>query len=80
MPLDQSGPGSNGNERVRHIPRSSITGAYPSDALKCHTRTPIFFGGGVLLLCKEYSRCIPSPADRTVLDLNFGPFVHSPQS
>ena len=27
-----SGPGSNGNERVLHIPQSSRTGASPSDA------------------------------------------------
>ena len=31
--LGQSGPGSDGNERVLHIPQSSKTGALPSDCL-----------------------------------------------
>ena len=35
--LSQSGPGSNGNEGVLHIPQSSRTGASPSDAIECHT-------------------------------------------
>ena len=31
--LDQSGPGSNDNEEVLHIPQSSRSGASPSDSL-----------------------------------------------
>ena len=30
---NQSGPGSNGNERVLHIPQSSRTEASPTDAV-----------------------------------------------
>ena len=44
----QSGPGSDGNEGVLHIPHSSsITGTLPSD-YPGHSG-----GGGVLPLCKE---------------------------
>ena len=34
--LDQSEPGSNGNEGVLYIPQSSRTGASPSDVVYCH--------------------------------------------
>ena len=41
----QSGPGSDGIERVLHIPQSSsITGASPSDCLESYPRRS--FGGG----------------------------------
>ena len=35
---DQSGPGSNGNERVLYITQSSRIGASPSYAVQCHTQ------------------------------------------
>ena len=34
--LDQSEPGSNGNKRVLHIPKSSRTGASPSEGLELY--------------------------------------------
>ena len=40
--LDQSGPGSNGNEGLLHIPQSSKTEASPSDAVCCHTQETSF--------------------------------------
>ena len=47
----QSGPGSDGNEGVFHIPQSSsITGASPSDCLVLYPGHSFFFGGGA-----EYS-------------------------
>ena len=33
-----SGPGSNGNEGVFHIPFISRTGTSPSNSVKCHTQ------------------------------------------
>ena len=48
--LGQSGPGSNGNEWVLHIPQSSKTGASPSNGLVSHQDT---HGGGVLLLSRD---------------------------
>ena len=39
--LGQSGPGSNGNEEVLHIPQSSRTGASPSDTVKYNTQNTV---------------------------------------
>ena len=36
--LSLSGPGSNGNEGVLHIPQSSKTEAFTLDSVKCHTQ------------------------------------------
>ena len=48
---DQSGPGSDGNEGVLHIPQSStITGTSPSDCLVSY---PGHLLVGVLPLCRE---------------------------
>ena len=63
--LDQSGPGSNGNEGVLCIPQSfSITGASPSDCFVSCTGT--FMGGGLTPL----QRCCwgilqPQPTGQT---------------
>ena len=49
--LGQSGPGSDGNEGILHIPQSfSITGVSPSDCLESY---PGHLLEGVLLFCKE---------------------------
>ena len=34
--LDQSEPGSNGNEGFHHMPQNSITGPSPSNDVECH--------------------------------------------
>ena len=48
----QSGPGSNGNEGVLHIPQcSSITGASPSDCLVSYNRTLVWWWWWGVLLC-----------------------------
>ena len=44
--LDQIEPGSNGNERLLHIPQSSRTGTLPSDGLVSYPGYSL--GGGVL--------------------------------
>ena len=55
----QSGPGSNGNERVFHIPQSSsITEASPSVCLVSYPRHSL---GGVLPLCREALNVFYSP-------------------
>ena len=70
----QSGPGSNGDEGVLHIPQSpSITGTSPSDCLVSYQ--DIHWGGGGLPLCRgaisvSYS---PSQLDNT-LELNVKQF------
>ena len=46
----QSGPGSNGNERVLHIPQSSRTEASPLDGLVSYPGNLL---GKVLPLCKD---------------------------
>ena len=52
LPLQVSGPRSNGNEEVLHIPQiSSITWASPSDFFGVISRTLV--GGGVLPLCRD---------------------------
>ena len=57
----QSGPGSNGNEGVLHIPQSfSITGTSPSDCLVSY---PGHLLGGLTLL-QRCSRCILPPTSR----------------
>ena len=50
---DQSGPGRNGNERVIHIPPSSITRAWPSDAVLHHIRILLFLRSVLNLRCCE---------------------------
>ena len=42
--MDQSGPGSNGNERVLYTIQSSRIGTTALDAVYCHTQdTPLFW-------------------------------------
>ena len=50
--LDQSGPGSNGNERVLHIPQSFRTGALPSDGLVQNPEY-LLWEKWVLPLCRD---------------------------
>ena len=58
----QSGPGSNGNEGVLHIPQSSsITGTPPSDHLVSYPGHSL--GGGVLSRCRGAISVFYSPAD-----------------
>ena len=58
--LAQSGPGSDDNEGVPHIPQSSsITGTSPSDCLVSWT----LVGGWVLPLCRGEVSCNIAPAD-----------------
>ena len=47
----QSGPESNYNERVLHIPQSSRTGASSSDDLKSYTGD--LWEGGFLTFCSD---------------------------
>ena len=48
----QSGPGSDGNEEVLHVPqRSSITGTSSSDCLMSYTGHSLARGN--LLLCRD---------------------------
>ena len=55
----QSGPGSDGNEKVLHIPQSSsITGSSPSDCLVSY---PEHFLGGGLIPLQRCSLCILQP-------------------
>ena len=50
----QSGPGSDGNKGVLHIPQSSsITGTSPSDCLVVVSWKLIVGGERILLLCRE---------------------------
>ena len=49
--LGQSGPGSNGNKGVFHIPQSSKTGATSSDCLMSYAGHSL--GGGGLTLCRD---------------------------
>ena len=63
----QSGPGSNGNERVLCIPQSpSITGTSPSDCLVSYPGQSV--GGGELTPLQRYSRCIlqPQPTGQSI--------------
>ena len=43
--LSRNGPRSNGNDAGLYTPQFSRTGNLLSDAVECHTRTPIFLGG-----------------------------------
>ena len=52
----QSGPGSNGNEGVHHIPKNSRTGALPSDLFRVVFRT--FIGDGGLTPLQRRSQCV----------------------
>ena len=55
----QSGPGSNGNEGVLHIPQGpSITGTSPSDCLLSYPGHSLV--GGLILL-QRCSQCILQP-------------------
>ena len=47
----QSGPGSNGNKGVLHIPQMSKAGASPSDCLMSYLG--YLLGGGVLPLSRD---------------------------
>ena len=58
--LGQSGPESTGNEEVLHIPKSSTTGASPSDFL-CHIQDT-HWQGGVLPLCRDTVGIFYSPS------------------
>ena len=50
--LGQSGPGSDGNKGILHIPQSSsITGTSPSDCLVSYLRH--LFGGSYLVLALD---------------------------
>ena len=62
--LGQSGPGSNGNERLLHTPQISRTGASSSDNVSYHTQDTHFWGGWVLPFYRGYSQHTLSPADR----------------
>ena len=55
-PPGQSGPGSDGNEGLRHIPRSDKTEALPSDCLVSYLSL-----AGSYLFTKIYSQCILQP-------------------
>ena len=46
----QSGPRSNGNEELLHIPQTSMAGASQIKAILCHIQD---IGGRVLLLCRD---------------------------
>ena len=59
----QSRPGSNGNERVLHIPQS-ITGALPSDCLVSY---PGHLLAGALLLCRKQLMYYTASANRATL-------------
>ena len=62
----QSGPGSNGNERVLYIPQnSSITGTSPSDRLESYSGH-LFGRGGSYLFAKKQSVYSTAPADWTM--------------
>ena len=57
----QSGPGSDDNKGVLHIPQSSsITGTSPSDCLVSYSRHSL--GGGVLPLCRGAVSIFYSPS------------------
>ena len=56
----QSGSGSDGNERVLHIPQSSsITGTFPSDCLVSYPEQSLV--GGVFSLCRGAVSIFYSP-------------------
>ena len=57
--LGQSGPGSNGNNRVLYIPPNSKTGAWASDAVSYHTRDTHWAGGTTPL--HRFNRWILQP-------------------
>ena len=59
----KSGPESNCQERVLHIPKISRTRTSPSDEVLCDAQGA-FFMRGVLLLCRKYIQCILSPTNR----------------
>ena len=64
--LRQSGPGSNGNEGVLHIPQSpSITGTSPSDCLVSYQDTHV--GGLTPLLRCSWCILRPQPTEQTTL-------------
>ena len=58
--LDQSGPGSNGNKEVLHIPQSSRTGALPSDCLMSYPEHML--RGGMSYLCRDAVGIFYSPS------------------
>ena len=66
--LDQSGPGSDGNEGVLLLPQiSSITGASPSDCLASYQDTSLW--SGVLTLLKRCSWCILQPQPTGLMEI-----------
>ena len=63
----KSGPGSNGNRRVLHIPQSSsITGASPSDKVYCHIQDTYWGKSYPLQIC---SQCIQQTQLTGILEL-----------
>ena len=63
--LDQSGPGSNGNERVLHAPLISGIGASSSDAILCLSQDTPF--DGILTLCMGYNPRILNPTNKVIV-------------
>ena len=60
--LDQSGPGSNGNEGVLNAPKIFRIGMSPSDVVSNHSWDSSI-RGRVLTHRRKYSQCILSPAN-----------------
>ena len=58
--LDLSGPGSNDNVEVLHIPQSSRTGGAPSDVLVSYPRHAM--GEGILPFCRDSVSVFYSPS------------------
>ena len=72
----QSGPGSNGNEGVLHIPQSSsIAGTSPSDCLVSYPGHSL---GGILTPLQRSSRCIlqPQPTGQSGYYVHFRTNIH----
>ena len=60
----QSGPGSDDNEGVHHIPQSSsITGASPSDSLMTYPEHSLAWGGRSYLSAERQLMYSTAPAD-----------------
>ena len=60
--LGQSGPGTNDNKGVLHIPQSSITGTLLSDSLVSYSGHVVVGGGGLLPLCRDAVSVFWSPS------------------
>ena len=65
-PPGQSGPGSNSNERVLHIPQTSGIGASLSDGLVSYPEHSLIWGLTPLQRC---SRCILQPQPTSLFPL-----------